>query len=76
MPTSTRSTGTWISPWTICRWSRPPGAAAGMDVNAAGEGIIREQRLYQLIRGQGQRERTFRIEFLDPGARAFAFTFG
>ena len=55
---------------------RPPGAAAGMDVNAAGEGIIREQRLYQLIRGQGQRERTFRIEFLDPGARAFAFTFG
>jgi cytochrome c biogenesis protein CcdA/thiol-disulfide isomerase/thioredoxin len=55
---------------------RPPGAAAGMDVNAAGEGVVRDQRLYQLIRGGGQGERTFRIEFLDPGARAFAFTFG
>jgi hypothetical protein len=55
---------------------RAPGAAAGMDVNAAGEGVIRDQRLYQLIRGGGEGERTFRIEFLDPGARAFAFTFG
>ena len=55
---------------------RPPGAMAGMDVNAAGEGVVREQRLYQLIRGGGEGERTFRIEFLDPGARAFAFTFG
>jgi cytochrome c biogenesis protein CcdA/thiol-disulfide isomerase/thioredoxin len=55
---------------------RAPGAAAGMDVNAAGEGVVREQRLYQLIRGGGEGERTFRIEFLDPGARAFAFTFG
>jgi cytochrome c biogenesis protein CcdA/thiol-disulfide isomerase/thioredoxin len=55
---------------------RPPGGAAGMDVNPAGEGVIRDQRLYQLIRGGGAGERTFRIEFLDPGARAFAFTFG
>jgi hypothetical protein len=47
-----------------------------VDVNAAGEGVVREQRLYQLIRGDGGRERTFRIEFLDPGVRAFAFTFG
>jgi cytochrome c biogenesis protein CcdA/thiol-disulfide isomerase/thioredoxin len=53
-----------------------PGAVAGSDINAAGEGVIREQRLYQLIRGDGANERTFRIEFLDPGARAFAFTFG
>jgi thiol-disulfide isomerase/thioredoxin len=55
---------------------RPPGGAAGMDVNAAGEGVVSEQRLYQLIRGGGARERTFEIEFLDPGAQAFAFTFG
>jgi cytochrome c biogenesis protein CcdA/thiol-disulfide isomerase/thioredoxin len=55
---------------------RAPGAAAGMDINAAGEGIVREQRLYQLIRGESAGERTFRIEFLDPGVRAFAFTFG
>jgi cytochrome c biogenesis protein CcdA/thiol-disulfide isomerase/thioredoxin len=53
-----------------------PRASAGADINTAGEGVIREQRLYQLIRGDGGRERTFRIEFLDPGVRAFAFTFG
>ena len=39
--------------------------------------MIREQRLYQLVRQKGAvRERTFTITFLDPGAEAFAFTFG
>jgi cytochrome c biogenesis protein CcdA len=34
-------------------------------------------RLYQLIRQKGAVEdRTFEIEFLDPGVQAFAFTFG
>ena len=48
-----------------------------MDVAADGSGVIREQRLYQLVRHKGAvRERTFTIEFLDPGAEAFAFTFG
>jgi len=39
--------------------------------------VIREQRLYQLIR-QSERikNRTFHIEFLDTDAEAFAFTFG
>jgi cytochrome c biogenesis protein CcdA/thiol-disulfide isomerase/thioredoxin len=55
---------------------RAPGAVAGMDVNAAGEGVVSEQRLYQLIRGDGAGDRTFRIEFLDPGVKAYAFTFG
>jgi len=55
---------------------RPPGSAAGADIDGAGEGVIREHRLYQLIRGGGARERTFRIELMDTGARAFAFTFG
>jgi cytochrome c biogenesis protein CcdA len=54
-----------------------PGADAGVDIAADGTGTIREQRLYQLIRHDGEgRERTFTIEFLDPGAEAFAFTFG
>ena len=54
-----------------------PGAAAGMDVNAQGLGAVRGQRLYQLIRQPGPiGERLFEIEFLDPGAEAFAFTFG
>ncbi len=53
-----------------------PGAMHGIDVDAAGNGIIREQRLYQLIRGGGGGDRLFEIEFLDPGVDAFAFTFG
>jgi hypothetical protein len=33
--------------------------------------------LYQLIRQASPvRERTFTIQFLDPGAQAYAFTFG
>ena len=56
---------------------KAPGAAAGSDVNAAGEGSVSGQRLYQLIRQPGTiSDRTFEIVFLDPGAQAFAFTFG
>ncbi|MNK49997.1 Thiol-disulfide oxidoreductase YkuV [compost metagenome] len=54
-----------------------PGAAAGGDVSADGSGQVGEHRLYQLIRQRGDvRERTFEIEFLDPGVHAYAFTFG
>jgi len=54
-----------------------PGTDHGADTDASGIGVIGEQRLYQLIRqSSGVRERTFEIEFLDPGAQAFAFTFG
>jgi cytochrome c biogenesis protein CcdA/thiol-disulfide isomerase/thioredoxin len=54
-----------------------PGADHGLDVDAGGSGIVNGQRLYQLIRQQGPvRDRLFTIEFLDPGAEAFAFTFG
>ena len=54
-----------------------PGQSSGMDVNADGEGIVSEQRLYQLIRQSGTiGDRTFEIRFLDPGVRAYAFTFG
>ena len=54
-----------------------PGADAGTDVAADGTGIVGSERLYQLVRQKGSvRERTFTIEFRDPGAEAFAFTFG
>jgi len=54
-----------------------PGSNAGLDVSANGLGTVRDQRLYQLIRQKGPiAERTFTIEFLDPGVEAFAFTFG
>ncbi|MFL5606927.1 MAG: redoxin domain-containing protein [Gemmatimonadaceae bacterium] len=54
-----------------------PGAAHGLDVDAQGNGTVSEQRLYQLIRQpQPIADRTFEIEFLDPGVEAFVFTFG
>ena len=54
-----------------------PGAMAGADVSAGGDGQVDENRLYQLIRQDGEvGERGFESEFLDPGVRAYAFTFG
>jgi thiol-disulfide isomerase/thioredoxin len=55
----------------------PPGADHGFDVDAAGRGTLQEPRMYQLVRqARPVADRTFRIEFLDPGARAYVFTFG
>jgi cytochrome c biogenesis protein CcdA/thiol-disulfide isomerase/thioredoxin len=54
-----------------------PGSAHGADIDAEGYGVVRAQRLYQLIRQSGTvGEHTFSIEFLDPGAQAYSFTFG
>jgi hypothetical protein len=54
-----------------------PGADHGAEVDAEGMGRIREPRLYQLVRQSGAiADRTFEIEFLDPGVRAYCFTFG
>ena len=56
---------------------QPPGADAGLDVDADGRGVASGERLYQLVRQRGPvRERTFEIRFDAPGARAYAFTFG
>jgi hypothetical protein len=54
-----------------------PGDDHGVDVDAQGSGVVKDYRLYQLIRQKGKVEdRTFQIEFLDPGVQVFAFTFG
>jgi hypothetical protein len=54
-----------------------PGVIHGVDTDANGDGIVREQRLYQLIRqSRDVQEHTFAIEFLDSGVQAYAFTFG
>jgi thiol-disulfide isomerase/thioredoxin len=54
-----------------------PGANHGADTDANGAGLIKEQRLYQLIRqSAGVAEHVFSIEFLDPGVQAYSFTFG
>ncbi|MDQ8000356.1 MAG: cytochrome c biogenesis protein CcdA [Pseudomonadota bacterium] len=56
---------------------QPPGADHGEDVDAEGRGTLDAQRLYQLVRQKGAvDERTVEIQFLDAGARAYAFTFG
>ncbi len=55
----------------------PPKKDAGLDVDADGNGVVREHRLYQLIREKGPvTEQEFVIEFLDPGVDAYSFTFG
>ena len=54
-----------------------PGDAHGVDTDAAGNGVVTTQRLYQLIRAPGAIvDRTFEIRFLDSGVQAYAFTFG
>ena len=56
---------------------KPPGADHGYDTDAAGWGTLQEDRLYQLVRQAGRVvDRTFEIEFLESGVRAYAFTFG
>jgi len=56
---------------------KPPGDDHGADIDANGNGTVDGQRLYQLVRqSHGTGERVFEITFLDPGVRAYAFTFG
>jgi thiol-disulfide isomerase/thioredoxin len=54
-----------------------PGASHGVDVDELGNGLLQEGRLYQLVRQpDAVQERTLEITFLEPGAEAYAFTFG
>ena len=56
---------------------QPPGTAHGTDVDAQGQGVVADQRTYQLIRQPRPIvDRQFEIEFLDSGVEAFCFTFG
>jgi hypothetical protein len=64
-------------PFRVSIDGAPPGADAGSDVAADGTGELDQQRMYQLIRQRGPiTDRLFEIEFLEPGAEGFAFTFG
>lgn len=54
-----------------------PGADHGVDTDAAGNGVVKTYRMYQLIRQKGKvRTQNFVIEFEEPGVQAFSFTFG
>ena len=64
---------------TIPRCDEPGtrDAKAGGDVDENGNGAVVAPRMYQLIRQQAPIvDRRFEIEFLDPGAEIFSFTFG
>jgi thiol-disulfide isomerase/thioredoxin len=64
-------------PFRVLVDGEPPGASHGSDTDEQGNGLLSEPRLYQLIRQAGRIEdRTFEITFHEPGAEAYAFTFG
>jgi hypothetical protein len=49
----------------------------GADVDEDGTGFLRDGRLYQLVRApDAVRGRTLEIRFHEPGAEAYAITFG
>jgi Thioredoxin like C-terminal domain/Redoxin len=55
----------------------PPNQAKGLDVDEDGQGMVAEERLYQLVRQPGSdSDRTFEITFQDSGVQAYVFTFG
>ena len=63
---------------SACCWTASPRAPITASTRMQnGNGVIREQRLYQLIRQTSPvAPHTFSIEFLDAGAQAYSFTFG
>ena len=64
-------------PFRVLLDGEAPGASHGVDVDEDGNGLLREGRLYQLVRAARRvRERTLEITFLEPGAEAYVFTFG
>jgi hypothetical protein len=64
-------------PFRVLLDGEAPGASHGVDVDEDGRGVLAEGRLYQLVREHGEvRERTLEITFGEPGAEAYAFTFG
>ena len=64
-------------PFRVLLDGEPPGPSSGVDVDEDGHGVLREDRMYQLVRQHDAvRDRTLEITFLEPGAEAYAFTFG
>jgi len=64
-------------PFRVLVDGAPPGPSHGVDVDEEGNGLLGDGRMYQLVRERDAvRERTLEITFLEPGAEAYAFTFG
>jgi hypothetical protein len=64
-------------PFRVVLDAESPGRSHGVDVNEDGHGVLRDGRMYQLARQQDNvRDRELEITFLQPGAKAYSFTFG
>jgi thiol-disulfide isomerase/thioredoxin len=64
-------------PFRLLLDGEAPGPSHGADVDDNGTGLLRDGRLYQLVRERDAvRERTLEITFLESGAEAYVFTFG
>jgi thiol-disulfide isomerase/thioredoxin len=64
-------------PFRVLLDGEAPGFSHGEDVDEDGNGLLRDGRLYQLVREREPvHERTLEITFLEPGAEAYVFTFG
>jgi hypothetical protein len=64
-------------PFRVLLDGEAPGPSHGVDVDQDGNGLLRDGRLYQLVRQHDAvRERTLEITFFEPGAAAYVFTFG
>jgi hypothetical protein len=64
-------------PFRVLLDGRAPGPSHGVDVDADGTGVLRDGRMYQLVRQHDAvLDRTLEITFFEPGAKAYAFTFG
>jgi thiol-disulfide isomerase/thioredoxin len=64
-------------PFHVLLDGEPPGPSHGVDVDEDGTGLLVDGRMYQLVRQHDAvRARTLEITFLEPGAEAYAFTFG
>jgi hypothetical protein len=72
-----RAEGRGPIPFRVLLDGEAPGAAHGVDVDVDGNGVLDDDRLYQLVRQPGPAEEpTFAIAFDEPGVEAYVFTFG
>lgn len=64
-------------PFRVLLDGEAPGPSHGVDIDEDGNGLLLDDRLYQLAREHDAVcERTLEIAFLEPGAEAYVFTFG
>jgi thiol-disulfide isomerase/thioredoxin len=64
-------------PFRVFLDGESPGSSHGVDVDKDGNSVLRDSRLYQLVREHDAvGDRTLEITFLEPGAEAYVFTFG